>query len=106
MLGRAGHSLTNEELDTLSKELGHFHKQYHSIRGHDADRALTEWYATSGQDRTIPIYRLLSVCEAVENILNMPAYIAAALTGKIPPGYKENIDEDEWSDIKHHLDIT
>ena len=105
LLGRAGHQLDGDELDTLSADLAHWHKLCHQVNGHDADRALSEWYSTVGQSRTIPLLRLLDRCVAVENTLGMPAYIAFCLTGILPAGYQQDIPDDEMHAIRRHFKL-
>lgn len=105
LLGRAGHQLDGDELDALSADLAHWHKLYHQVTGHDADRALSEWYSTAGQSRTIPLVRLLDNCECVEKTLNMPAYIGFCLTGSLPAGHNKDIPNEEWAIIKRHFKL-
>lgn len=105
LLGRAGHQLDGGELDALAADLAHWHKLCHQVTGHDADRALSEWYSTSGQSRTVPLVRLLQSCAAVEGALNMSVYIAFCLTGNLPAGYPKDIPDDEWHAIKRHLKL-
>lgn len=105
LLGRAGHQLDGSELDALSADLAHWHELCRQVTGHDADRALSEWYSTSGQSRTIPLVRLLEKCDCVEKTLNMPAYIAFCLTGILPASYRKDIPDDEWQAIKRHFKL-
>lgn len=106
LLGRAGHQLSSEELESVSRELAHFHEQYFKVVGHDADRALAEWYKTSGQSRRIPIQTLLAKSVIVDKALGIPAYIAYCLTGNLAPSYKSDIDVEEWEVIKKHLSLN
>lgn len=105
LLGRAEHQLDGDELDALSTNLAHWHKLCHQVTGHDSDRALSEWYSTSGQSRTIPLVRLLDNCECVEKTLNMPAYIGFCLTGSLPAGHNKDIPNEEWAIIKRHFKL-
>ena len=105
LLGRAEHQLDGDELDALSTNLAHWHKLCHQVTGHDSDRALSEWYSTSGQSRTIPLVRLLDSCKCVGEVLDMSAYIAFCLTGNLSVVYKKDISVDEWGVIKRHFDL-
>jgi hypothetical protein len=105
LLGRAEHQLDGDELDALSTNLAHWHKLCHQVTGHDSDRALSEWYSTSGQSRTIPLVRLLDNCEVIEKDLDMSVYIVFCLTGKRLEGYEEDIPDSEREIIKRHLSL-
>ncbi len=105
LLGRAGHSLTEQELDEHANAFAHFHQQRYQLFGQDVDRTLSEWYQTSGESRQIPLQTLLQKCELTNHTLDMSGYVSFCLTGTDFDGRKQDIGTEEWEQIKYRFNI-
>ena len=80
VLGEHNHTLKGEEMDSVCRELGHFHKQcYDFEHKNDADQALAGWYLTSGQSSEVLFTKTLSNTEVGERLKGREHLIAYAL---------------------------
>ncbi len=79
LIGRCGERLSSSEIESLAKDLHHFHIQLNR----EPDWPLSAWYETVGVLQEIPLSKRLVKSVEVQYLRVNPVYIAYALGEKV-----------------------
>jgi hypothetical protein len=79
LIGRSGEKLNQSEIESICKDLHHFHKQL----DRESDWGPAAWYETVGTSHEIPLSHRLSLNPEIKELRVDDGYIAFALGEKI-----------------------
>lgn len=101
LLGRAGHQLNADEIDSFAREVGHFHAMCDRIEKNTEDQDLASWYVTVGVSSSVDFIQSLKAHPVIETeIKGAAAFMAYALRQHSGVGLTFAILPQDWQELQ------